>query len=88
MLLRCAACAALPPPTPSYPAGRPTDSGISLQTVRELGPSIPLFGVCMGHQCIGEAFGSDVIRAPSGVMHGKTSAVFHSGVGILEGVEK
>jgi anthranilate synthase component 2 len=38
-------------------AGRPVDSGISLQVVRELGPDFPLFGVCMGHQCIGEAFG-------------------------------
>jgi anthranilate/para-aminobenzoate synthase component II len=38
-------------------AGRPEDSGISLQTVRELGPDFPVFGVCMGHQCIGEAFG-------------------------------
>jgi hypothetical protein len=38
-------------------AGKPTDSGISLQAVRELGPDFPLFGVCMGHQCIGEAFG-------------------------------
>ncbi len=38
-------------------AGRPVDSGISLQAVRELGPLFPLFGVCMGHQCIGEAFG-------------------------------
>lgn len=42
---------------PACCAGRPVDSGISLQVVRELGPDFPLFGVCMGHQCIGEAFG-------------------------------
>eukprot|EP00955_Chlamydomonas_euryale_P043266 352544-Chlamydomonas_euryale.AAC.13 len=48
---------------------------------------MPLFGVCMGHQCIGEAFGGDVIRAPCGLMHGKTSPVLHSNVGILENME-
>jgi hypothetical protein len=42
-------------------AGKPTDSGISLQAVRELGPDFPLFGVCMGHQCIGEAFGGALV---------------------------
>jgi len=67
--------------------GKPTDSGISLETVSELGPEFPLFGVCMGHQCIGEAFGGDVVRAPCGLMHGKTSPVFHTNVGILEGME-
>uniref|UniRef100_I1PLZ6 anthranilate synthase n=1 Tax=Oryza glaberrima TaxID=4538 RepID=I1PLZ6_ORYGL len=55
--------------------GEPQDSGISLQTVLELGPTIPIFGVCMGLQCIGEAFGGKIIRAPSGVMHGKSSPV-------------
>ncbi|XP_042437420.1 anthranilate synthase beta subunit 2, chloroplastic-like [Zingiber officinale] len=57
--------------------GTPQDSGISLQTVLELGPSIPLFGVCMGLQCIGEAFGGKIVRAPSGVMHGKSSLVYY-----------
>ncbi|KAG6522123.1 hypothetical protein ZIOFF_019260 [Zingiber officinale] len=57
--------------------GTPQDSGISLQTVFELGPSIPLFGVCMGLQCIGEAFGGKIVRAPSGVMHGKSSLVYY-----------
>ncbi|XP_074567986.1 anthranilate synthase beta subunit 2, chloroplastic-like [Curcuma longa] len=57
--------------------GIPQDSGISLQTVLELGPSIPLFGVCMGLQCIGEAFGGKIVRAPSGVMHGKSSPVYY-----------
>ncbi|XP_041013976.1 anthranilate synthase beta subunit 2, chloroplastic-like isoform X3 [Juglans microcarpa x Juglans regia] len=57
--------------------GAPQDSGISLETVLELGPSIPLFGVCMGLQCIGEAFGGKVVRAPGGVMHGKSSLVYY-----------
>ncbi|XP_077230790.1 anthranilate synthase beta subunit 2, chloroplastic-like isoform X2 [Tasmannia lanceolata] len=57
--------------------GTPQDSGISLQTVLELGPVIPLFGVCMGLQCIGEAFGGKIVRSPFGVMHGKSSPVFY-----------
>ncbi|KAH7656600.1 Anthranilate synthase protein [Dioscorea alata] len=57
--------------------GTPQDSGISLQTVLELGPSIPLFGVCMGLQCIGEAFGGKVVRSPFGVVHGKSSPVYY-----------
>ncbi|XP_051144949.1 anthranilate synthase beta subunit 2, chloroplastic-like [Andrographis paniculata] len=58
--------------------GAPQDSGISLQTVLEFGPSVPLFGVCMGLQCIGEAFGGKIVRSPNGVMHGKTSPVYYS----------
>lgn len=57
--------------------GAPQDSGISLQTVLELGPTVPLFGVCMGLQCIGEAFGGKIVRAPNGVMHGKSSLVYY-----------
>ncbi|XP_072989448.1 anthranilate synthase beta subunit 2, chloroplastic-like [Typha latifolia] len=57
--------------------GMPQDSGISLQTVLELGPSIPLFGVCMGLQCIGEAFGGKIVRSPFGVVHGKSSLVYY-----------
>jgi len=66
--------------------GAPEESGISLEAVAKLGPRFPLFGVCMGHQCIGKAFGGNVVRAPGGVMHGKTSAVTHAGVGLLEGL--
>lgn len=66
--------------------GAPEDSGISLEVCAKLGPSIPIFGVCMGHQCIGQAFGGNVIRAPTGLMHGKSSPVSHSGVGVLEGM--
>ncbi|GAB4828684.1 Ankyrin repeat and SOCS box protein 2 [Ancistrocladus abbreviatus] len=57
--------------------GTPQDSGISLQTVLELGPTVPLFGVCMGLQCIGEAFGGKIVRSPCGVMHGKSSLVHY-----------
>ena len=57
--------------------GRPEDSGISLDVVRELGPEFGVFGVCMGHQCIGQVFGGDIVRAPTGLMHGKSSPVTH-----------
>ncbi|KAH9533469.1 hypothetical protein CY35_18G054200 [Sphagnum magellanicum] len=69
--------------------GTPQDSGISLETVVKLGPSIPLFGVCMGLQCMGEAYGGKIVRAPKGVMHGKTSAVFYDEKGepgLLDGL--
>mmetsp|Transcript_11035 Transcript_11035/g.31193 ORF Transcript_11035/g.31193 Transcript_11035/m.31193 type:complete len:216 (-) Transcript_11035:1117-1764(-) len=62
--------------------GRPEDSGISLEIIEKLGPEgIPTFGVCMGHQCIGQVFGGKIIRAPCGVMHGKSSPVTHTGMG-------
>jgi len=64
--------------------GKPEDSGISLEAVKQLGPHFPLFGVCMGHQCIGQAFGGTVVRAPGGVMHGKSSPVFHKDLGTLK----
>ena len=66
--------------------GTPEDSGISLEVVRELGKELPVFGVCMGHQCIGQTFGGAVIRAPCGVMHGKVSPVFHDDTGVLKGL--
>ncbi|UPQ96834.1 beta subunit of anthranilate synthase [Chloropicon primus] len=66
--------------------GTPEESGISLETVEKLGPKFPLFGVCMGHQCIGQIFGGNVIRAKCGVMHGKTSPVFHNDTGVLKGL--
>ena len=55
--------------------GKPEDSGISLEAVKTLGPKFGVFGVCMGHQCIGQVFGGDIIRAPCGLMHGKSSPV-------------
>ncbi|HAM01578.1 MAG TPA: anthranilate/aminodeoxychorismate synthase component II [Acidimicrobiaceae bacterium] len=65
--------------------GRPEHSGISVDVVRELAGEIPLLGVCLGHQCIGQAFGAAIVAAPE-LMHGKTSAVFHTGVGVLDGL--
>jgi anthranilate synthase/aminodeoxychorismate synthase-like glutamine amidotransferase len=56
--------------------GEPSEAGISKEVIRLLGPQIPLLGVCLGHQCIGEVFGGKVIRAPR-LMHGKTSPIYH-----------
>jgi anthranilate synthase component 2 len=60
----------------------PDDAGISLQVVSELGGEFPIFGVCLGHQCIGQVFGGEVVRAEQ-VMHGKTSMIFHEGEGVF-----
>ncbi len=65
--------------------GRPEDAGVSVDVVRELAGEIPIFGVCLGHQAIGQAFGAEVVRAPA-LMHGKTSEVHHDRTGIFEGV--
>ena len=65
--------------------GTPADAGISCDVIRTYGPRIPVLGVCLGHQCIGEVFGGDVVRAPA-VMHGKTSLVTHDGTGVLRGL--
>ena len=65
--------------------GTPDDGGISLDLIRELGPTVPTLGVCLGHQCIGQAFGGQVIRAPR-VMHGKVSMVYHRGDSLFNGV--
>ncbi|MFA6436590.1 MAG: chorismate-binding protein, partial [Candidatus Gracilibacteria bacterium] len=61
---------------------KPKDSGISCDVVREFYKTKPILGVCLGHQCIGEVFGSNVVRAPC-VMHGKVSSVEHEGIGIF-----
>ncbi|HUP85386.1 MAG TPA: aminodeoxychorismate/anthranilate synthase component II [Acidimicrobiales bacterium] len=65
--------------------GRPEDAGISNAVIARLGPTIPVFGVCLGHQCIGEVFAGTIVRAPQ-VMHGKTSWVTHDGAGVLRGL--
>jgi anthranilate synthase/aminodeoxychorismate synthase-like glutamine amidotransferase len=65
--------------------GRPEDAGVSNQVIRGLAGVVPILGVCLGHQCIGEVFGGRVVRAEQ-VMHGKTSFVRHSGVGVLAGL--
>jgi anthranilate synthase component 2 len=63
----------------------PNEAGISLAVVRELGGQVPLLGVCLGHQSIGQAFGGQVVRARH-VMHGKTSMMHHAGVGVFAGL--
>ena len=65
--------------------GRPADAGISNAVIREFGATIPVLGVCLGHQCIGEVFGGEVVRAPV-IMHGKTSPVHHRGQGVFAGL--
>ena len=68
-------------PGPGTPAG----AGVCLAMVRELAGAVPIFGVCLGHQVIGEAYGAVVVRAPE-LVHGKTSQVHHHGDGVLAGL--
>ncbi|EIK44042.1 Anthranilate/para-aminobenzoate synthases component II [Cellvibrio sp. BR] len=63
----------------------PSEAGISVETIKTFAGKIPLLGVCLGHQSIGQAFGGKVIRAPY-VMHGKTSPVYHSNLGVFKGL--
>ena len=63
----------------------PSEAGISTDLVRELGSELPVLGVCLGHQCIGEAYGASIVRAPL-VMHGKLSAIHHDGKGVFAGL--
>ena len=72
-------------PGPGTPEN-PSDIGISNDLIRELGPTIPLLGVCLGHQCIGFVFGARIVRAPE-LVHGKTSQIYHRGEGVLDGLE-
>jgi len=65
--------------------GRPTDSGVSVELIRRLGPRMPTLGVCLGHQAIVEAFGGEVAQAKA-LLHGKTSRVEHDGAGIFAGL--
>lgn len=63
----------------------PKEAGISIEVIRHFAGKVPILGVCLGHQSIGEAFGGDVIRAPY-LMHGKTSLIHHDGKTIFEGL--
>jgi anthranilate synthase component II len=63
--------------------GRPAEAGISMEIIRTLGQRIPILGVCLGHQAIGEVFGGQVVRAAE-LMHGKTSEVYHTGQGVFK----
>jgi anthranilate synthase component 2 len=62
--------------------GIPSQAGISVDAVKRFGPTVPMLGVCLGHQAIGEAYGGSIIRARQ-LMHGKTSRVVHDGTGIF-----
>ena len=66
--------------------GRPEDAGISMHLIQELGANLPILGVCLGHQSIGQVFGGQIVPAPV-LMHGKTSQVHHTGVGVFHGLE-
>ena len=66
--------------------GRPEDAGVSLQLIEQLGSQIPILGVCLGHQSIGQIFGGKIVSAPV-LMHGKTSSIHHQNVGVFEGLE-
>jgi anthranilate synthase component II len=65
--------------------GVPSDAGLSNDVIRAVAGQRPLLGVCLGHQCIGEVYGGEVVRAPV-LMHGKTSPIYHRGDGVLAGL--
>ncbi len=65
--------------------GTPDDAGVSMEVIRRFAGRVPLLGVCLGHQCIGEVYGGDVVRAPE-LMHGKTSVIEHRDLGVFAGL--
>jgi len=65
--------------------GRPEEAGISMELIRKFGGKIPILGVCLGHQCMGEGYGGKVVRAGR-LMHGKTSPIQHDGKGVFQGL--
>ena len=65
--------------------GSPKDAGVSNQVIRELGPKVPVLGVCLGHQCIGAVYGG-VVERNYRLMHGKTSPIYHDGKGVFRGL--
>jgi anthranilate synthase/aminodeoxychorismate synthase-like glutamine amidotransferase len=65
--------------------GRPEDAGISMAAIRRFGETVPILGVCLGHQAIGAAFGGGIVRAAV-AMHGKTSTIEHDGRGVFSGI--
>ncbi|MBN2407207.1 MAG: aminodeoxychorismate/anthranilate synthase component II [Elusimicrobia bacterium] len=66
--------------------GNPSDAGISVELIKKAGPDLPVLGVCLGHQCLGAAFGGKIIRADR-ILHGKTSLIKHNGKDIFRGLE-
>ena len=65
--------------------GRPEDAGITCQIIETLAGEIPILGVCLGHQAIGQVFGADIVAAPT-LMHGKTSEIHHQGTSVFAGL--
>ena len=65
--------------------GTPQDAGISCDVVRQFGARLPILGVCMGHQCVGHAYGG-VVKGAGEIKHGKTSLIHHDGKGVLQGL--
>ena len=65
--------------------GTPADAGISMEVIRRMGKTTPILGVCLGHQCIAEIYGGNVVRADR-LMHGKTSPIRHEGSGVFAGL--
>ncbi len=65
--------------------GTPDDAGVSMEVIERFAGRVPLLGVCLGHQCIGEVYGGDVVRAPE-LMHGKTSVIDHRDLGVFAGL--
>src|SRR5271154_3426529 len=63
----------------------PKEAGISNEVIAQIGPKLPVLGVCLGHQCIGHVYGGDVVRAPR-LMHGKTSPILHDVTGVFAGL--
>jgi anthranilate synthase component 2 len=63
----------------------PSDAGVSVEVIRTLGARVPILGVCLGHQSLGQAYGGDVVRART-IMHGKTSRIRHEGKGVFAGL--
>ena len=63
----------------------PNEAGVCVDVIREFGPRVPILGVCLGHQSLGQAYGGDVVRAKT-IMHGKTSRIRHEGLGVFAGL--
>jgi anthranilate synthase/aminodeoxychorismate synthase-like glutamine amidotransferase len=65
----------------------PREAGVSCDVIRHFAGRVPLLGVCLGHQCIGEVFGGEIVRAPA-LFHGKTSLIYHDGRSIFQGLPR
>jgi len=64
----------------------PNEAGVSVEAIRQLAGKMPILGVCLGHQSIGQAFGGHIVHA-SAIMHGKTSMIYHTGAGVFRGLD-